>query len=86
MTLFHLLWATGKQFKAPCNGWLTDNISSTAQTSLHKHCGISGFQGTEIGQTCGFIVEPEEFIQLELSITDRISGTISTIGTEHPQA
>ena len=74
MTLIHLLWATRKQFKAPCNGWLTDNISSTAQTSLHKQFGISGFQGTEIGQTCGFIVEPEEFIQLELLITDRIVG------------
>jgi hypothetical protein len=73
MTLFHLLWATGKQFKAPCNGWLTDNISSEAQTSLDKHCGISGFQGTEIGQTW-FIVEPEKFIQLGFSIVDRIVG------------
>jgi hypothetical protein len=61
--LISLTVADRKNIQSP-NGWLTDKIIIAAQTTLHKQFGIAGFQGTEIGQTCGFIVEPEEFIQI----------------------
>ena len=65
-------------------GWLSDDIINAAQTTPHEQFGIPGFQGTEIGQYCGFNVEPDEFIQILHTGKDHWV-TISTIGTKHPE-
>ena len=65
-------------------GWLSDDIINAAQTTPHEQFRIPGFQNAELGQYCGFNVEPDEFIQIVHNGKDHWV-TISTIGTKHPE-
>ena len=78
-----LSMADRKIIRCP-TGWLSDDIIDAAQATLHEQFGIPGFQVTQLGQYCGFNVEPGEFVQILHNGKDHWV-TISTIGTKHPE-